>query len=238
MKIHAPILQIRKSRSLGLNRLWHFCAAIATLILGTGLVDATVYTINVASGTPGSPTLGQSYNETRAVDVTVLSALNLAVSSMTLSGINGSATAEAVIYDAHTQALLASASGTLTGGTITLPITATLVSGVEYRIGFFGLLGSGNGFIPNGWSINNETPYTESTGLLRINSAWDDTLGNGFPSIPNLEVPLVSLDVTTVPEPNDAALLGLGLLLSILFAKRFSTCSVGGAPSASVARPI
>jgi hypothetical protein len=139
---------------------------------------------------------------------------------MTLSGINGSGTAEAEIYDSNTQALLASASGTLTGGTITLPISATLVSGDEYRIGFFGILGTGNGFIPSGWSINNETPYTESTGLLRINSAWDDTAGNGFPSIPNLEVPLVSIEVTTVPEPNHAALLGLGLFLSILFGKR------------------
>ena len=89
------ILQIHKSCGLGLNRLWHFCAAILTLILGTGPGYGAAYTINVASGTAGSPTINQSYNETRAVDVTVLSPVNLAVSSMTLSGINGSGTAEA-----------------------------------------------------------------------------------------------------------------------------------------------
>lgn len=222
MKTDVPILQIRKSRRSAANAVCQFCAAVSILILSTCLADATIYTINVASGTNGSATLGQSYNETRAVDVTVLSPLNLAVSSMTLSGINGTGTAEAEIYNAQTQALIASATGTLTGGTITLPISATLISGDEYRIGFYGILGSGNGFIPNGWTLSHESPYADSTGLLQINSAWDDTTGNGFPSIPNLEVPLVTLQVTTVPEPNNAALLGLALFLSILFHKRFS----------------
>lgn len=222
MKTDVPILQIRKFRRSAANVLCQFCAAVSIFILSAGLADATIYTINVASGTSGSATLGQSFNETRAVDVTVLSPLNLAVSSMTLSGINGSGTAEAEIYDAHTQALIASATGTLTGGTITLPVSATLISGDEYRIGFFGILGSGNGFIPSGWTLSHELPYIESTGLLQINSAWDDTTGNGFPSIPNLEVPLVTMQVTTVPEPGNVALLGLGLFLSILFRKRFS----------------
>ena len=221
MKTDVPILQIRKFRRSSAKLLCQFCAAISIFILSAGLADATIYTINVASGTSGSATLGQSYNELRAVDVTVLSPLNLAVSSMTLSGINGSGTAEAEIFDAHTQALIASAQGTLTGGTITLPVSATLVSGDEYRIGFFGILGSGNGFIPSGWTIGHESPYMESTGLLQINSAWDTPV-NGFPSEPNLEVPLITMQVTTVPEPGNAALLGLGLFLSILFRKRFS----------------
>src|SRR5580765_1432938 len=208
MQTHVTIHPTRKCRSLGVKMLPLFCVAVSIYAIGIGPAAATIYTVNVASGTSGSPTLGQSYNETRAVDVTVLSPLNLAVSSMTLSGV-GNGLATAVIYDSTTQLLIASAQGTLTGGTITLPISATLISGDEYRIGFYGLFGSGNGFIPSGWTLNHETPYTESTGLLRINSAWDDTLGNGFPSIPNLEVPLVSLQVTTVPEPGAVWLVSL-----------------------------
>lgn len=213
MKSSLPFRHTRKYRGLS-----QFFATIFSLIVCTTPVWASIYTINVESGTTGTFLTGQSYNESRAVDVNVLSALNLSVSSMTLSGINGTGTAEAVIYNSNTQALIASATGTLTGGTITLPISATLVSGDEYRIGFYGLLGSGTEFEPNGWTLSNETPYTELNGLLRINSAWEG--GNAFPTNPNLFVPEITMQVTTVPEPGTPALAGLGLLLSMLFYKR------------------
>lgn len=206
--------QSRKYRGLS-----QFFAAIAVFILGSGMAGASIYTINMESGTTGTVFGGQSYNETRAVDVTVLSPLDLGVSSMTLSGINGTGTADAVIYNSNTHALVASASGTLTGGTITLAISATLISGDEYRIGFYGLLGSGTEFEPSGWTISNETPYTESNGLLKINSAWD-LASNAFPTNPNLFVPEISMQVTPVPEPGTPALAGLGLLLMLLYFKR------------------
>lgn len=209
MNTHLPIHQTRKYRGPGRNMLLKFCVAVSVFVAGIGLASATIYTINMDSGTSGTYMPGQSYNETRAVDVTVLSSVNLGVSSMTLSGINGSALATAVIYDSNTQLLIASAQGTLTGGTITLPISATLVSGHEYRIGFFGNLGSGTGFLPS-------FPYTESTGLLRINSAWQIATDT-FPVNPNLQVPLVSMQVSPVPEPGTLTLAGLGLLLSMLF---------------------
>jgi uncharacterized delta-60 repeat protein len=175
------------------------------LVLSARLAVAA--TINLDSGGSGSFTPGQTYNETRAADVTVLSPLNLQVTSMTLSGINGSGLAKAVIYDANTQSLLASAQGTLSGGTITLAISATLLSGNEYRIGFYGQLTSGTVFQPSSF------PYVESSGLLRINSAWE-SVTDGFPANSNLEVPEVSLQVTQAqPAPGflDPTFAGSGL---------------------------
>jgi hypothetical protein len=221
MNTHMPVHQTRQYRGPGAKVLPQFCVAISILVVGTGLAAAT--TINMDSGTSGSFIAGQSYNETRAVDVTVLSPVNLGVSSMTLSGINGSALAKAVIYDFNTQSLIASAQGTLTGGTITLPISATLVSGHEYRIGFFGSLSSGSFFQPGSppYSLPGHFPYTESSGLLRINGAWD-TATDSFPAIQNLYVPLVSMQVSPVPEPGSMALLGIGLLGVFVSHRRFA----------------
>lgn len=204
----------RSHHSPGTKVLPQFCAAILIFVAGTGLAAAT--TINMDSGTGGSFIAGQSYNETRAVDVTVLSPFNLSVSSMTLSGINGSGLAEAVIYDSNTQSLIASAQGNLTGGTITLSISATLVSGGEYRIGFFGNLGSGTFFEPGNppYSLPGHFPYTESTGLLQINGAYD-VGANSFPVFQNLFVPEVSMQASPVPEPETLALVAVGLLFSL-----------------------
>ena len=71
--------------------------------------------------------------------------------------------AKAVIYDSSTQSLIVSAQGNLPGPMITLPISTTLVSGREYRIGFYGQLGSGTFFLPD------STPYlTDQTLLSRL----------------------------------------------------------------------
>lgn len=194
MKTNAIIGRGQDRRNLNRKMLKVLCAATSIFVVGgTGFARdfAHEIPISVISGTSGSFMAGQSYNETRAVDVTVLSQDNLLVQSMTLNGINGSGSAEAVIYDSNTHLLIASAYGTVTEGTVTVPISATLLSGGNYTIGFFGDLGSATVFLPDGF------PYVESSGLLQIDSASESPT-DSFPSNWNLADPQLSMEVSQV----------------------------------------
>lgn len=193
-------------------------------------VASAQYAINVNSGTTGSYVPIQSYNETRAVDVTVLSPVNLTVTSLTLSGIGGIGdTATALIYNYNTEQLIASASGNVgSGGTVTVSISGTtLVSGDQYQIGFSGNLDDGTLFNPGSYQVlpNPDFPYTESTGSLKINGAYDGAL-NSFVTTANIYEPQLSLEVAPVPEPGSAAFLGAGLL-SVLGFHRFLSKRAG-----------
>lgn len=199
----------------------YFCIAALAFALGTSL--ATAIPVSLISGTSGSFMAGQSYNETRAIDVTMLSPVSLLVESMTLTGVNGSGPAEAVIYDSNTHLLIASAMGTVTGGTVTVPISATLLSGGDYRIGFFGDLGTATVFLPGSF------PYADSSGLFQIDGASESPT-DSFPSNWNLADPQVSLEVTPVPErAGSMALLGFGMLGVLTFRrslqKRINSCA-------------
>lgn len=213
MKTPIPLHQIQSRRLSNTRALRRLCLAACLLAFSTRLASSAT-TVILDSGVSGSTAFAQSYNENRGVDVTVLSPQNLLVSSMTLSGIGGTGTAEAEIYDSNTQTLLASASGTLTGGTITLSISYVLVSGGDYVLAYGGNLNDGNGFLPN------TSPYTESSGLLQINSGLDGSIGF-FPYTPNSEVPEISLNVTTVvPEPSTLSLLALGATTFLIRKRR------------------
>ncbi|MGH7771675.1 MAG: SBBP repeat-containing protein, partial [Candidatus Binatia bacterium] len=164
-----------------------------------------VFTIQVISGTTGTVFGGQSFNETRGVDVSVLTSSNLLVLSMTLNGLNvGQPTfVGARIYDSSTTVLIASADTTVvSSGPVTIPISATLVPGASYRLAFFvqaGVSGSGDMFDPDPPGSGG-FPYIESTGSLRLNSAHS-IISDSFPKGPNIFVPMIDLDV--VPEtPN------------------------------------
>ena len=158
---------------------------------------------DITTGSTGILHPGQSFNETRAVDVTVLGSTNRIVENLALKGLNPgtlSATVGARIYDSTTQALIASANITVSGGgsnlTLTVPLSATLVSGQNYRIGFYVETNplwqaSGNLFVPFS-SLQNQVPYTEDTGVFRINSAH--AIGSdGYPANPNLATPQMTI---------------------------------------------
>jgi hypothetical protein len=145
---------------------------------------------------------------------------------MTLTGFDGSGIASSAdvgarIYDTSTQALVASAGVTVnTVGPVTVPISATLVSGDDYRMGFYAATtplnnGEATLFLPVGF------PYTETSGLFRINGAYDIAT-DSFPSNTNEFEPQVSLEVVpVVPEPGGPVLLGLGLLGGLGFRRCF-----------------
>jgi hypothetical protein len=189
-------------RQLNRKTLTVLCATTALLMASTWLAPAIP--ISVISGATGSFMADQSYNETRAVDVTVLSPENLLVQSMTLNGIGGSGAAEAVIYDLVTHDLVASANGTVSGGTVTVAISATLLSGDSYAIGFYGHLSNGTLFLPNHF------PYVDSSGLLQINGASESPTDT-FPLNSNLGDPQITMNVSPVPESGNISTLAIGM---------------------------
>lgn len=166
---------------------------------------------DVTSGTSGSMMQGQSYNETRAVRVTLLASSPRIVEKLVLKGLNvpnssDSARVGARIYEDASQGLIGSGSATVASGmnqTVEVPVVATLQPGATYRIGFYvetnpPSQGSGNFFIPSGFTdLQNETPYSESTGLFRVNSAHA-VASDSFPTNPNLAVPQMTI-VTACP---------------------------------------
>lgn len=168
---------------------------------------AEAFSIDVASGTVGQFTpVPQSFNETRGVDVTVLAGVDLQVSSMTLNGFfvgnDGMADVGARIYASPSGTLLAASNTTVfANGSVTLAISATLVSGQSYRICFFaGPLGpggdnSGTMFDPAPSGVGG-FPYVESTGSLVINQAYA-LAADAFPTNQNIFVPLIVIEANS-----------------------------------------
>ncbi len=153
-------------------------------------MEVTLASLDLASGTGGSFPAG-SFNGTRGVDVTVLAAANVHVASMGLAGLGIGAASSALvgarIYESSGGTLVASADVNITtaGSPITVPISATLLSGTAYRVAFFVATtppGQGTGTLfdpapagPAGF------PYTEIAGVLQVNGAMSSA-SDVFPS--------------------------------------------------------
>lgn len=176
------------------------CIAMAMAAVPLAVVPAEAITIDVTSGTSGSYHPSQSYNESRGVDVTVLTATDLLVSSMTLNALNvgadGLADVGARIYTSPSGTLVASRDTTVfANGSVTLHLTATMAAGHSYRVCFFcGPLGenednSATLFQPNAF------PYTDGTGSLRINQAYESPV-DSYPTNLNIFAPWIVIQAT------------------------------------------
>jgi hypothetical protein len=175
--------------------------------LSVTVVECTEADSDVTTGSTGSLTpVAQSFNETRAVDVTVLGSSNRIVEKLILKGLNisvgaTSALVGARIYDSSTQALVGSSDVTVAGGsadmTVTVVLSATLEAGKSYRIGFYvetTPLWQANGklYRPDEFSSPySPMPYAENSGVFRINSAHSGV--DSYPNIPNISIPQMTI---------------------------------------------
>ena len=160
--------------------------------------------INLASGVSGTITgVAQSFNETRGVDVNVISPVDLPITSMTLhrffSGTGDSAYVGARIYNPSNGMLLASnmvSVYNIVNGAVSVPISYTLVSGMSYRISFF--CGGPNPPTHNSAAEfqPGSLPYNEGSNLLQIVHAYAYP-ADTFPSTTNIFVPIITLNLET-----------------------------------------
>jgi hypothetical protein len=178
--------------------------ASTALIVAASAGSAGAVSVDLTSGTSGTLVLGQSFNETRGVDVTVQGSEAQVLTSMTLRGLNigtPTGTVGARVYQSGTGLLLASGSTAVTSGTnqtVTVPISAVLAAGGTYRLSFFVSAGfsggSGTMFDPSPAGTGG-FPYTESTGTLVIVQAY--SIGfDAYPTNQNIFVPLISAELT------------------------------------------
>ena len=177
---------------------------ICILLVLLSCVTYTYSQINLASGVSGTITgVAQSFNETRGVDVNVISPVDLPLTSMTLhrffSGTGDSAYVGARIYNPSNGMLLASnmvSVYNVVNGAVSVPISYTLVSGRSYRISFF--CGGPNPPTHNSAAEfqPGSLPYNESSNLLEITHAYAYP-ADTFPVYTNTYVPIITLNLET-----------------------------------------
>lgn len=158
---------------------------------------------SVITGTNGTMIYGQSFNETRAVNVTVLGIKDRITETITLNGVNTNGATSALIgarvYDTSTKTLIASNNATVGAGnnlSVTIDLITTLTAGKTYTIGFYVQTaplsqGSGNFYLPNSFlNLNNIIPYVEDSGIFQINSA-SSIASDSYPEFSNQAVPQI-----------------------------------------------
>jgi|GEM_PF-6502806 len=157
--------------------------------------------IDFTTGVTGTLTgVAQSYNETRAIDITVLTT-DVHIKSMTLRhfevGPDATALVGARIYLSSSGALLFASDTTIYNiynGSVRIPFNYALIAGETYRIGFYcgGPASDNTGFMFQPTAF----PYIENKNLLRINQAYA-TSADAFPQNMNIFVPPVSMEYDT-----------------------------------------
>lgn len=190
-----------------MNKLFSFL--VFSSLAMPGLINAEE--IDLTAGTTGTNFGNQSFNETRAIEVLVTSFDDLQVQSMRLRSfnvVNGSGTVGARIYD-DAGVLVASVDTVVGQGfdqSVTIPVTTMLVSGSNYRIGFFIATdppGGGSGdFLdaePSGLDLDD---YVEPTNSLQILQAWQNP-SDSFPTNLNSFLPLMTVTVAGLLAPVD-----------------------------------
>lgn len=199
---------------LGKSLSWIASAATALVV-----APARASTISLISGQSGTFFPSQSFNETRGVDVTVVSGPGVNVRAMTVDGLSiGAATSALVgarIYKSSSGSLMASANATVTaGGSVTVPIAAHLAPGGTFRLAFYVsttpvTLGSATLFDPDPVGVGG-IPYIEASGQMQINSAHQ--IGSdSFPSNVSSSR-LVQIELTVDPALGTAFCFGDGTL--------------------------
>lgn len=186
-------------------------AASSLLFACIVLHSARAASIDLTSGTPGTFPGGQSFNETRGIEITVLTATDQALSSMTLSGLSvfaPGATVGARVYESSSMFLLAYGDVSVVTGTnqsVTMPVDAILRPGQSYRVCFFvdspGPV-AGTMFDPNP-AGSGGIPYVVTGGALRVEGAFTDSL-DVFPGSRNIFVPMIALDLCEPTTQIDA----------------------------------
>jgi hypothetical protein len=139
----------------------------------------------------GFETCGQSFNETRAIEVTV-PAPDRAIQSVSVRGLllpAGGGLIGARIYESASQLLVASSSTNVAAATsmVTLPMQVTLTAGKSYRIGIF----------------VQSNPPQQASGCILGGPVLDDTFtvtgvfespDDSFPNNVNLDAPEIAID--------------------------------------------
>ncbi len=171
-------------------------SGIFTLLLFT---SAEAQVIDDTSGGNGTLTgVGQSYNESRAMDVTVLSAVPVHITSMTIKYLNSGADNTVMlgtrVFNTSNMASVFSHDTTLSmsmiNATIIVPVSYTLLPGESYRIGFF----CGGPNQDNSAGMYHPTfPYNESHNLLQIN-AGKEAINDVYPNNMNIYIPVMNLN--------------------------------------------
>ncbi len=176
---------------------------LSLLLCSTSLMAQLDLTTGGSGTTTGVP---QSYNESREIDVTVLSSFDLQLTSMMLNrfyvGGDGMAIVGARIYDSGTSALLYSRDTTvynIFNGFIWMQASYVLHSGQSYRIGFYcsGTNSDNSAYMHQPTSF----PYTESNNILRINHAYSISQDTFAVNV-NIFVPFVTLFYDSLSTTN------------------------------------